>query len=340
MVALYRGNPPSDPGSHSLFGWSLVMSGLTLLQLGDPGGALPLLTEADAVYRGLDPGGYGALSALSLAMQHAQALAGLAECRAALGDIAAAAQTAGEGIELLRPRQSQTEPQLTIQYGRLLKFQAQCLLQLGQPADDKIDQAIEAFRSLAVPEALIELGQALALRALYQDSHGDTASAAQSAAEAANIYREVPSDEPGVVVLLASTLRVLGVCLLALGNLAEALAPLQESASHFHDLADTPMYPVFEHLDVELKLGMCLTWLDRSSEAAEHFHAVVDLLRQLAASDLGQQAALAQPIAQLSEQLINFRQAQDVLANGPLLTQILDLNAEILSRLGWHEAAE
>ena len=340
MVALYRGNPPSDPGSHSLFGWSLVMSGLTLLQLGDPGGALPLLTEADAVYRGLDPGGYGALSALSLAMQHAQALAGLAECRAALGDIAAAAKTAGEGIELLRPRQSQTEPQLTIQYGRLLKFQAQCLLQLGQPADDKIDQAIEAFRSLAVPEALIELGQALALRALYQDSHGDTASAAQSAAEAANIYREVPSDEPGVVVLLASTLRVLGVCLLALGNLAEALAPLQESASHFHDLADTPMYPVFEHLDVELKLGMCLTWLDRSSEAAEHFHAVVDLLRQLAASDLGQQAALAQPIAQLSEQLINFRQAQDVLANGPLLTQILDLNAEILSRLGWHEAAE
>jgi tetratricopeptide (TPR) repeat protein len=334
IVALYCRDLPTDPASQSLFGWSLAMSGLSLLQLGDPGEALPLLTEAASVYRGLDPGGYGALSASSLAMPHAQALAGLAECQAALGDLAAAAQTAGEGIERLRAHQSQTEPLVTIQYGRLAKFQAQCLLQLGQPADDEVDLAIGAFRSLDIPEAALELAQALALRALYQDSHGDTASAAQSAAEAVNIYRELPSDEPGMVVLLASTLRILGVCLLALGQLTDASATLKESASHLRNLVGTPVYPVVEHLEVELKLGMCLTELDRSPEAAEHFHVVVDILRQLAASEPGRQPALAHTIAQLSEQLINFRQAHDVLTNAGLLTEIVDLNAEILSNFG------
>jgi len=143
-----------------------------------------------------------------------------------------------------------------------------------------------------------------------------------------------------MLIPLASALRIYGVCLLALGHFSEALAQLQESASHFRALADTPMYPAMEELEVELKLGMCLTALGRPPEAAEHFRAGLDVLRALAVSESGLQPALAPYLAQMSDQLLDFRQSPVLTASAALLTQILDRSAEILGHLGWHDTAE
>jgi tetratricopeptide (TPR) repeat protein len=204
-----------------------------------------------------------------------------------------------------------------------------------------IEEAVAIRRELTAtrPEAVIGLIQALSQRALYQDSFGNTASAAESSAEAVSLCRGL-NDGPGVIVLLASTLYIHGVFLLGLGRLAEALAPLQESAGHFQDMIGTPLYPAVQHLETELKLGMCLTGLDRSAEATKHFHAALDLLRPLAASDPEQQPVLAQTIMTLSEQLINFGQEHGVYTNAPVLTDILDFNADLLRRFGYHDAAE
>jgi tetratricopeptide (TPR) repeat protein len=217
------------------------------------------------------------------------------------------------------------------------------LVALGRPEEAlaAIGEAVTIRRDVAGrrPAAAIELIQALTLRALYQDSFGNTAFAAESSAEAVSLCRRL-NDGPGVTVLLASTLRLRGVFLLGLGRLAEALAPLQESAGHFQDLIATPVYLAVEHLETELKLGMCLTGLDRSAEATKHFHAALGLLRPLAASDPEQQPALAQTIMTLSEQLINFGQEHDVYPNAPVLTEILECNADLLRRFGYHDAAE
>ena len=345
IVDLYRDDPPRDPGSRSGLGGALTAVGLYLSEAGDPAGATPLLTEAAAIFRDLElePGLYGALS---MVQPHAQALAGLAGCRAASRDLAGAAESASEGVELLRAHRFRGQPVLIIQYGKLAKFLAQCLMELDQHPDEMISEAIEmtseaieAFRSLTVPGAVIELVQALNLRSVYQISLGDAASAAESAAEAVHLCRGL-HDESGTRLLLASTLDLLGACLLGLGHHAESLARLQESADIFHDLRDTSTYLPLEHLSTEVRLGMCVTSLGRPLEAAGHFHAALGLLRQIATADAVQQPALAQTIMQLCEYLIDSGQAQDAVRNAPVITRFLELSAAMLGRLGYGDAAE
>ena len=335
ILDLYGSDPPDDPAGLIALGRALTISGLHFWVHGDPDSAVSRLKKADAIFGDVEPHVH---IAMPLTLAHTQALAGLAECQAALGDTAGAAESATSAIELLRARQFHTQPLLTLMYGQLAKFLAQCFLELGQLPDETLDEAIEAFRSLSIPEAAIELVMALNLRALYQNSLGDTVSAAESTAEAVTVCRGL-DDGPSALVLLASTLLLLGTWLLGLGRLTEALALLQESAGHFADLIGTPTYPVLEHLEVELKLGMCLTGLDRSSEAAEHFNMALEVLRPLTGADPDHQPELGQTIMLLAGQLTTFAQEQGMLRNSPI-TEILGLSAEILDRLGYHDAAE
>jgi tetratricopeptide (TPR) repeat protein len=335
ILDLYRSDPPDDPAGLVALGTAMAMSGRYAWVQGDPDTAVSRLITADSILRDIEP---DTGIALPLTVAHAHTMAWLAECHAAFDDPAAAAQTAADAMELLRVRQVRTQPPLNLMYGQLAQFVAQCLMQRGQSPADIIEEAIETFRSLTGPEATINLIQALNLRALHQDSVADTASAAESAAEAAGLCRQLTS-ESRPLPLVASTLNLLGGLLLALKRLVDALAPLQESASYLHDLAITPEYPAIDHLQVELRLGVCLTALERSSEAAEHFHTALDLLQRLAADDPRQSPQLAQAITLLSGQLINLAEQLDIYQS-PILSQILDLNASILHRAGDHATAE
>jgi len=336
ILELYGNDPPDDPGGVLALGTALAITSRYLWVQGDMGTAIERLTKADAVFRSVQP---HAGAAIPITAAHAEALASLADCQAALGDVAGAAQSAAQALDLLRGCQPHTQPQLTFMHGWLAKFLAQCLMHLDQSPAETIDEAIDAFRSLTIPEAAIELVQALNLRASHQNSLGDTASAAESAAEAVSLCRTI-TNQPGALPLIASTLRLLGWFLIRLRRPAEALAPFQESASRFRDLTGTPECPVIEHAEVELGLGLCLTALGRSPEANDHLQTALDLLRSLAASDPLQSPALAQAIMVLSEQLITYKQELDIHDNMPALAQILDLNATILARSGEQAAAE
>ncbi len=338
ILELYGNDPPDDPGGVGVLalGTALVMTGRYFWVHGEPETTVKRLTRADAVFRSVQPQSGATIPIITA---HAEALASLAECQATLGDVAGAAQSEAQALDLLCGCQPHTQPQLTLMHGRLAKFLARCLMHLNQSPAETIDEAIDAFRSLTTPEAAIELIVALNLRALHQNSIGETASAADSAAEAVSLCRTV-TNLPGALPLIASTLRLLGWFLIRLRRPAEALAPFQESAGRFRDLTGTPEYPAIEHAEVELGLGLCLTALGRSPEANDHLQTALGLLRSLAPSDPLQSPALAQAIMALSEQLISYKQELDIHDNIPVLAQIIDLNATILARVGEQAAAE
>ncbi|WP_214325794.1 tetratricopeptide repeat protein, partial [Nonomuraea sediminis] len=291
-MALPEGGVMDTPAGQAMLAQLRQVRGTALLLLGHPEQALEPLREAVAAYGALEP-------LPSLRDEHAATLASLSQAQYALADLAAAAATAAEGLELLGDDGRTAE--LAVTYGALLYARAIALDALGEPSAEITDEAIAVLRP-QLPDLGFMLAQVLGVRAEIHAREDDLPTAIELSGEAVEALRAEGPDGAG---FLASGLRRLGGYLRDVNLPQEAVTVLRESAVLFAE-ADEPDL-LLERYTAERNLGFCLVELGDPAAAAPHLRTA---------------AALLEPAAEESEDL------------APELVNTLRVLGEILRELG------
>ncbi|MFI6595898.1 trypsin-like peptidase domain-containing protein [Nonomuraea sp. NPDC050536] len=306
--------------------------GTALVQLGRLDEAVIALSRAVELYDSTD-------RLPAFVLPHASAVIVLAEARLALGDAAAAAQGAAEGIEMLRPP---APASATGSHATALSVRLIALTQLGEPVGELTAETVAVLRT--VPGLEFQLAQALCVHGAELARAGDLEAAAVAVSEAAELFRAMGE---ATAAMLASALRQLGACLMELQRPRDALPVLSESASLFAQVANPVL--VLEQIEAEQNLGYCLLELDDREFAVPHLRTALELLEPLAAGEEALRPELVNvlmsladsvPTAQESLSLVDRALAlQEPLAavdpgeQGRLLVELRDYRAEVVREL-------
>ncbi|WP_214324323.1 trypsin-like peptidase domain-containing protein [Nonomuraea sediminis] len=286
--------------------------GTALLQLARLDEAVAALARAAELFGSADP-------MLAFALPHASAVVLLAQARLGLGDAAAAAEGAAEGIEMLRVLGAGT-PQasavLAGSYATALSVRLFALTQLGEPAGELTVEAVTSLR--AVPGLEFQLAQALCVRGAELAQEGDLEAAAAMVAESVELFRAFGAD---AAPMLASAERQLGFCLMELERPREALPVLSESASLFAQVAN-PMLEL-ERIEVEQNLGYCLLDLGDRESAVPHLRTALELLEPLAAGEQGLLPELISVLMALADSVPTAQEALSLVDRALALQEAL-----------------
>jgi tetratricopeptide (TPR) repeat protein len=205
-------------------------------------------------------------------------LADYGTCLFGLGDLEAAAAATGEAIAEMRASGALRHAPVVAFYTSVLMTHVQCLMQLGEPFDEIIDEAVTFLRD--IPDARLPLARALGLQAVGRNTQG-APGVIEIAGESIQLYREFDGT-PDVLPAIASLLGILGQHLAFADRLPEAVAALRESGARFAAVTEILPQLVFERIDVERNLVFCVGDLGDFPEALQHATVALDLMRPLA----------------------------------------------------------
>jgi len=260
---------------------ALTTAGLAYAASGRHDDALPLLEEAlagtrdlvESVIRGETPRS----PAIGVV---AQTLIGVAQSRAALGDLAGAVEATVTGEDLLGDGVA-----AGFQRGILHVLRAQCQLMLGEPFGDPARAAVTALRSTGADDlpTRLFLAQALGLVAVDRNTAGSPAEAIEPALEAVALYGQLPQS-PETAAPPASLLNIAGQCAAQLGDLPQAAEWLGEAARRFAALPEDQPQMTMERINAEVALTFVLADLDRPADALRQIGETARLAHRLAAS--------------------------------------------------------
>lgn len=284
---IYQESPPSTLPERTLLAMALSSAAASINALGDPTQAVALYEESTTVYGEVlehDPDARISLAGV---------LADYGICLFGLGDIEAAAATTGEAIDGMRASGALQHGLGVALYAAVLIFHAKCLMQLGEPFGEVIDEAVTLLRGQ--PESRLQLAQALGIQAVSRNMAG-ASGVIEAADESVRMYREFDGT-PEVLTAMASLLGLLGQHLAMAGRFPEAVNALRESGARFAAVPEPQLQLVFEHIDVERNLTISLANLGDYPEAVQHASVALDLMRPLA----GENPQLVQLIAEMLE---------------------------------------
>jgi tetratricopeptide (TPR) repeat protein len=278
---LCREQPPATGLERIVLGNALNAYGLCLLHLGRPDEASALFNEAAGHLREASRD-TSAVSAVTGPL--ALALAGLADCRAMLGDPAGTITAAAEGCAVLEaagvPEGDRPSPLLPL-YGGLLAQQARSRFQLGPPDIELATAAAAVLRRLSATDdsARLTLAQMLSLEAVARRTAGAAGPEVLTpATEAVDLYLDF-AEVPGVTIQLASSLALIGSCLVEMEDLPRALGFLRESSGYFRQVPAASPELLAEHIQVEHMLAFCHDELGDADSAASCLNVALELLR-------------------------------------------------------------
>jgi tetratricopeptide (TPR) repeat protein len=269
---IYQESPPSTLAERTLLAMALHSAAASHNALGNLTQAVVMYEESITVYGEVVEHNPDALISM------AGVLADYGICLCSLGDIEAAAAATGEAIDGMRASGMLQHAPAVALYATVLITHAQCLMQLGEPLGDIVNEAVRLLRGL--PESRLQLAQALGIQAVSRNMAG-APGVIEAANESVQVYREFDGT-PGVPTAMASLLGLLGQHLAIAGRFPEAVDALRESGARFADEPEPQLQLVLEHIDVERNLTISLASLGDYPEAVQHASVALDLMRPLA----------------------------------------------------------